>query len=78
VRLSDVARAELGPEDYGFSARLNGHPAAGLAVQLAAGADAIKTAAAVRAKVEQLQGHALGLYGGLSGRQQHLRAHLDP
>ncbi|WP_343612359.1 efflux RND transporter permease subunit [Novosphingobium sp.] len=54
VRLSDVARAELGPEDYGFSARLNGHPAAGLAVQLAAGADAIKTAAAVRAKVEQL------------------------
>ncbi|WP_068080078.1 efflux RND transporter permease subunit [Novosphingobium rosa] len=54
VRLSDVARAELGPEDYGFTARLNGHPASGLAVQLAAGADAIKTAAAVRAKVEQL------------------------
>ncbi|MDE1914575.1 MAG: efflux RND transporter permease subunit [Sphingomonadales bacterium] len=55
VHLADVARVELGPESYTFSARLNGHPAAGIAVQLAAGADALKTAAAVRARVAELQ-----------------------
>jgi multidrug efflux pump len=54
VHLSDVARVELGPEDYTFTAKLNGHPAAGIAVQLAAGADALKTADAVRAKVASL------------------------
>lgn len=54
VHLSDVARVELGPQDYTFSAKLNGHPASGVAVQLAAGADALKTAAAVRAKVAQI------------------------
>jgi multidrug efflux pump len=54
VRLSDVATVEMGPEDYSFTAQANGHPAAGLAVQLAPGADALKTAAAVRAKVAEL------------------------
>jgi multidrug efflux pump len=54
VHLSDVARVELGPEDYSFAVDLNGHPSAGVAVQLAAGADALKTAAAVRAKVAEL------------------------
>ncbi|VEA65939.1 Multidrug-efflux transporter MexB [Serratia plymuthica] len=55
VRLSDVARVELGNEDYSSSARLNGHPAAGIAVKLAAGANALNTAKLVKAKVAEYQ-----------------------
>src|SRR6185295_1227700 len=51
VRLSDVARVELGSEGYGAQARLNGHPASGMAIQLAPDADALKTAQLVRAEV---------------------------
>lgn len=54
VRLSDVARVELGNESYGFSSVLNGHPATGMALQLAPGADALKTAELVKAKVAEL------------------------
>lgn len=54
VRLSDVARVELGQEKYNMSARLNGHPAAGLAIQLAPGSDALTTADAVKARVAEL------------------------
>ncbi|WP_313801346.1 efflux RND transporter permease subunit [Sphingobium sp.] len=54
VHLSDVARVELGNESYTSSARLNGHPASGIALQLAPGADALKTAELVKARVEQL------------------------
>ena len=54
VHLSDVARVELGNESYTTSARLNGHPASGMALQLAPGADALKTAELVKAKVEEL------------------------
>ena len=54
VRLSDVARVEMGQESYTSSAHLNGHPASGIAIQLATGADALKTAAAVKARVAQL------------------------
>jgi multidrug efflux pump len=53
VRLSDVARVELGSESYGTLSRLNGHPGAGIAVQLAPGADALKTAKLVRAEIER-------------------------
>src|SRR3546814_14623032 len=52
--LSDVARVELGNESYTSSARLNGHPASGMALQLAPGADAHKTAELVKARVEEL------------------------
>ncbi|KMN48988.1 multidrug transporter [Chromobacterium violaceum] len=55
VRLGDVARVELGQEDYGSSSRLNGHPASGLAVMLAPGANALATAEAVKARVAELQ-----------------------
>jgi multidrug efflux pump len=48
VLLRDVARIELGSENYGTVSRLNGHPAAGIAVNLAPGADALKTADLVR------------------------------
>jgi multidrug efflux pump len=54
IRLSDVATVELGQEDYASDSKLNGHPASGIAIQLAPGADALKTATAVRARVEQL------------------------
>ena len=48
VLLQDVARVELGPENYSTLSRLNGHPASGLAVNLAPGADALQTAELVR------------------------------
>ena len=54
VHLSDVARVELGNESYTFSAALNGHPGSGIALQLAPGADALKTAELVKAKVAEL------------------------
>jgi multidrug efflux pump len=54
VHLSDVARVELGQEQYTSVSRYDAHPAAGLAVSLAPGADALKTAEAVRAKVQSL------------------------
>ncbi|SUX53559.1 Multidrug resistance protein MdtF [Chromobacterium vaccinii] len=55
VRLGDVARVELGQEDYSSSSRLNGHPASGLAVMLAPGANALATAEAVKARVAELE-----------------------
>jgi len=54
VRLADVARVELGQQDYGSSSRLNGYPSSGIAVMLAPGADALKTAEAVKARIAEL------------------------
>jgi len=54
VHLRDVAKMELGSENYNIVARYNGQPATGLAIKLATGANALDTAAAVNAKVEQL------------------------
>ena len=54
VRLRDVARVELGAENYGFDAKYNGNPAAGFGVRLAAGANALDTVEAVKARVEEL------------------------
>ena len=51
VLLGDVARVELGSENYSTLSRLNGHPASGIAVNLAPGADALKTAELVRAAI---------------------------
>lgn len=53
VILGDVARVELGAENYGTISRFNGFPASGLAISLAPGADALKTAELVRAQVEK-------------------------
>ena len=55
VRLRDVARVEVGSDTYNVVARYNGSPAAGLGVKLAAGANALETADAVRARVEELK-----------------------
>ena len=53
VLLGDVARVELGSENYNIISRYNGHPAVGLAIQLAPGADALTTARLVKAEVEK-------------------------
>lgn len=55
VRLGEVARVELGQETYGGDARFNGLNAAGFGVNLAANANAVDTADAVRATLAQLQ-----------------------
>jgi multidrug efflux pump len=54
VRLSDVARVEVGAETYGVITKINGHPGAGMRILLAPGADALKTSALVKAEVERL------------------------
>ncbi|MEH3036792.1 MAG: efflux RND transporter permease subunit [Sphingomonas adhaesiva] len=53
VRLRDVARIELGAENYNARSRVNRHPGAGLAILLAPGADALETADLVKAEVER-------------------------
>ena len=54
VRLNDVATVELGAESYVTSAGYNGMPAAGLAINLATGANAISTAQAVQDTIGRL------------------------
>jgi len=54
VRLADVARVELGSDNYLSMTRFNGHPASGIALQLAPGGDALATADAVKAAVAQM------------------------
>ena len=55
VRLRDVATVSLGAENYSTDAQFNGKPASGLAIKLAAGANALDTAKAIRATVSQLE-----------------------
>jgi len=55
VRLGDVARVEIGGDSYTQTSRYNGRAAAGLAVKLASGANALKTVALVKARVAQLE-----------------------
>jgi multidrug efflux pump len=54
VRLRDVARIEVGGMGYQFTTRLNGKPTAGLSVLLAPTGNALATAAAVEAKMQEL------------------------
>jgi len=54
VRLGDVARVELGSENYNVVTRVNGHPGAGFAVSTAPGADALTTAELVKAEVARI------------------------
>jgi len=53
VRVKDVARVELGAADYTVSARVDGQPTAAIAVRMAPGANALVTAKAVKATMEQ-------------------------
>ncbi|NVK54388.1 MAG: efflux RND transporter permease subunit [Alteromonadaceae bacterium] len=54
VRLKDVARVELGSENYSNIARYKRQPASGMAVSLASGANALETIEAVKQRVEEL------------------------
>ena len=55
VYLRDVARVELGGQDYSIKARIDGKPASAAAIKLAPTANALNTADAVRAEVARLQ-----------------------
>lgn len=55
VYLKDVADVEIGSEDYNFQTRLNGHPAAGMAVMLAPGANALETSRLAKEKIEEFR-----------------------
>ncbi|MGP6470917.1 multidrug efflux RND transporter permease subunit AcrB [Rahnella aceris] len=55
VRLKDVAKIELGGENYDVIARFNGQPASGLGIKLATGANALNTAASVKATLAKLE-----------------------
>ncbi|WP_354684763.1 efflux RND transporter permease subunit [Cupriavidus necator] len=54
VRIKDVGRVELGGADYSTQARTNGKPSAAIAIKLAPTGNALSTATAVRAKMEEL------------------------
>lgn len=54
VRVSDVARVELGAQDYSVMARIDGQPASAMAIRLSPTANALDTAKAVKAKMNEL------------------------
>ncbi|NWG12392.1 MAG: efflux RND transporter permease subunit [Acidobacteria bacterium] len=54
VRVRDVARTELGTEFASVKVTYNGHPTSGLAIRQEPGANALETAARVKAKMEEL------------------------
>jgi hydrophobe/amphiphile efflux-1 (HAE1) family protein len=55
VRLRDVARIELGAQQYGQSATLDGRPSVALSVYQLPGSNALQTAQGVYAKMEELK-----------------------
>ncbi len=55
VRLRDVARVELGADNYSIKSLFNGKPASGAAIMLAPGANALKTVDAVKARAESMR-----------------------
>jgi len=55
VYLKDVAKVELAAQNYDVAGRYNGQPAAGLAISLASGANALDTASAVRERLAELE-----------------------
>ncbi len=54
VRIKDVARVEVGSENYQFRAVYNGNPASGMAIMLAPGANALEVREAVGARLDEL------------------------
>ena len=55
VKLADIAKVELGSDKYSTIARYKRHPASGMAIVLASGANALDTAALIKKKVAQLE-----------------------
>ncbi len=54
VRVKDVARVELGSQDYNIFARLNGQPTAAIAIRVAPNGNALDVVKAVRAKMTEM------------------------
>ena len=54
VLMSDVARVEMGADNYSATIRANGHPGAGIGISLEPGANALRTANLVKAKVAEI------------------------
>jgi hydrophobe/amphiphile efflux-1 (HAE1) family protein len=54
VRIKDVGRTELGTEQYDIEGYFNGKPSAAMAIRQAAGANALDTADAIKAKLEEM------------------------
>ncbi|WP_306477087.1 efflux RND transporter permease subunit [Methyloversatilis sp.] len=54
VRLKDVARIELGAENYDRTTKVNGTPVSGMGIYLQSGANALEAANLVRAKLDEL------------------------
>lgn len=54
VRVKDVARVELGSQDYNIYARLNGQPNAAIAVRVSPDGNALDVVKAVRARMAEL------------------------
>src|SRR5512136_471879 len=54
VRIKDVGRAELGTDSYDIEGFYNGKPSAGMAIRQAAGANALDTADAIKAKMAEM------------------------
>lgn len=55
VRVKDVARVELGSQDYNIFARLNGQPTAAIAIRVAPNGNALEVVRAVRAKMAEME-----------------------
>jgi multidrug efflux pump len=55
LTLGDVARVELGLQDYGSVSKYNGKSATGIAVSLTSGANALATAERVKAALKQME-----------------------
>lgn len=55
VYLKDVAKIEIGSSSYTNVVRLNGHPASGMAVMLAPGANALDTSERVKNKIDEIK-----------------------
>ncbi|MFA7268504.1 MAG: efflux RND transporter permease subunit [Sterolibacterium sp.] len=54
VRVKDVARVELGSQDYNIFARLNGQPTASIAIRVSPDGNTLDVVKAVRAKLEEM------------------------
>ncbi|MGN6691608.1 MAG: efflux RND transporter permease subunit [Sphingopyxis sp.] len=54
VRIKDIARVEIGAENYATIVRINGHPGAGMSISLSPGSDALETADRVKTRMEEL------------------------
>ncbi|WP_137751363.1 efflux RND transporter permease subunit [Sphingopyxis sp. L1A2A] len=54
VRIKDIARVEIGAENYSVISRINGHPGAGMSISLSPGSDALETADRVKARMAEL------------------------